>query len=339
MALLAFDGFDHYTTINDSAANVASYLQAAGYAVTNAAQATFGMAAGQDQNSLGVKLTVVAASSTPPTLSRAFTTNAQLVVFGFSFRGATSRFRIARINGQVDIDWDVATGKLKSGATLGPDVIILAAFYSLEIEIDKANNEVRAWANDTLQLTIPLPAPAAGTTHTIQWGVTGAQASGGTIEIDDFYAVDNSGGANNARLGPVQVITRAPTADIPPVEWTAVGSTGTHASVAAQLSPAAANAPYLQANVAGKTDKFSSNNVLPNDNQIFGVGLVAYARKGDLDDRNLGMLISTAGGDIETAVPLTTAYGYKTAIYEKAPGGVDWNQARVETSNFGIVAR
>jgi hypothetical protein len=334
--LLEFDGFDHYTTTGDTAANVVAYLQAAGYSVLNASNATFGLAAGQDVNSLGVKMTVVPASSTPPSFSRSIITAGTLVVFGFSFRGTGSRYRIARINDLMDIEWDVTTGKLKYGVQLGPDVIILNAHYSIEVEIDKTTNEVRVWANNALQLTFTLV--ESTTTHKVQWGVTAAQANGGTIEVDDFYIVDNTGGANNARLGPVQVVTRAPTADLE-AEWIAVGSTGTHASIAAQLSPNAPNAPYLQANIEGKTDLFSSTGVLPNNNQVFGVNLVAYARKGDLDDRQLGLLISTAGGEVEVEAQLTTSYAYRRAVFEKAPGNVDWTQANVESSNFGIVAR
>jgi hypothetical protein len=91
--------------------------------------------------------------------------------------------------------------------------------------------------------------------------------------------------------------------------------------------------------VDGKTDKFTSNVVLPNANQIFAVALTSYARKGDLDNRNLGMTIGTAGGDVEVQVGLDTAFAYKQTIFEQAPGGATWTQNLVESSNFGIIAR
>lgn len=336
--LLTIDGFDHYAAATESAANVANYLTAAGYTVANAAQNNFAIAPGQDANSLGIKMSIIAAANNPPSISKSFNTAADLVVFGFSFRGTTNRTRIARFNGAVDLLWDSTTGKLQVGTDVGVDVIILNAFWYIEVEIDKVNNVVRVWANDTLQLTSALPAGAIVTNHTIMWGLTGASASAATIEIDDFYVVDSSGGANVTRLGPVQAITRAPSTDIT-TEWTPVGSTGTHASIAAQLSPSSLNAPYLQANIEGRRDRFTSNTVLPNDNQIFGVALVAYSRKGDLDNRALGLTVLTTGGETETPVALTTTFAYRQAVYEKAPGNVDWNQNRVETSQFGIVAR
>lgn len=338
MALKFIDGFDHYAPAAESAANIAIYLTAAGYTVANAANNKLNIVAGQDAGSTGIKLTIDAGSATPPNFSFPITSAADRVFFGFSFRGTGSRVRIARFNGVVDLGWDATTGKLTVGSVQGTDVIILNAFWYIEVEIDKAANKVRVWANDALQLETDLPGGAATNNHAIQFGLTGANATAATVEIDDFYVGDSSGGTVVNRCGPMQIITRAPNADVT-AEWTAVGSAGTHSSIAAQLAPNTPNAPYLQANLEGKTDRFSSNTVLPNDNVIYGVQLVAYAKKGDLDNRALGLLIKTTAGEVETAVALTTSYGYKTAMYEQAPGNVAWNQNRVESSNFGIVAR
>lgn len=338
MTMLFTDGFDHYAASTEGAANITAYLQAAGYTVNNATNTTFAFANGQDAGSLGLKMTVVANSATPPSLSRAITTTASLIVFGFSFRGTQSRLRFARIAGVIDLDWDPATGKMKVGSVLGTDVIIMNAFWFIEIEIDKTANEVRIWANDTPQLTVPLPG-GVGNTHTITWGISNAATTAATIEIDDFYVVANDGGQNASRLGPVQVVTRAPSTDVPPMGWTPVGSTGTHSSILAQLSPGAANAPYLQANVEGKTDAFTSNTVLPNSNQVYAATLVAYARKGDLDNRNLGLVVETSGGATEVQVPLDTAFKFQQVIFEQAPGGLPWNQNRVESSAMKIIAR
>lgn len=337
MTMLITDGFDHYTTKADTAANITAYLQAAGYVVNNATAATFAIIDGQDVNSLALRLNIVAGSATPPSVSRSITTPGTLVVFGFSFKGSQARLRFARIAGVIDLDWDAATGKMKVGTTLGTDVIILSAYWYIEIEIDKTTNEVRVWANDTLQLTVPL-AGGVGNTYTITWGMSASSASAAVMEIDDFYALDNNGGVNIARTGPLQMVTRAPTSDVT-TQWTPVGSSGTHASILAQLAPGITNAPYLQANIDGKTDKFTSNNVLPNANTIFSVALVAYARKGDLDNRNLGLLIDTGSNSAEIPVTLTTAFQYQQAMFEKAPGGAAWNQNTVESSQLGIVAR
>lgn len=337
--LLTSDGFDHYGPTTTPAASITEYLQAAGYVVNNATATTFKIINGTDAGSLGLQLTVVAASTTPPSMSRSFSSAAQLVVCGFGFRGTVGRLRFCRIAGVVDLDWDTTTGKMKIGTDLGQDTIILNAWWYIEIAIDKAANEIRVYANDTLQLTVGLP-PGVGNDYTITWGIPSTSPTGAVMDIDDFYVVDSSGGQNNTRLGPVAIITRKPTSDVV-AQWTVVGqpTTTPHYQIAGQDEPGKANAPYLQANVAGRTDRYTSNTVMPNDNTIFAVSLVAFARKGDLDDRKLGMTIATTAGTLEIEKTLTEGYRFQQVIFEQAPGGTPWDRNKVESSEFGMIAR
>ena len=332
------DGFDHYAATNAIATQITAYLQAAGYTVNNATNATFNIVNGTDAGSLGLKMTIQAASATPPSLAFPFTSTSNLVAVGFGFRGTGSRIRFCRLDGIVDLEWDTTTGKMKVGTTLGQDVIIMNAWWYIEIEVDKTDNEVRIYANDVLQLTVPLPSGVTNN-YNLTFGMPSVSSVAAVMEIDDFYITDGSGTVNNSRLGPVAIITRAPTADVTK-QWDIVGSAATtHYTVAAQLDPGRSGAPYLQANVEGKTDTFTSNTVMPNDNTIFAVSLVSFAKKGDLDDRQLGMTLATTNGSEEKTVPLTEGYRYRQAIFETAPGGVPWNRNRVESSEFGVVAR
>lgn len=332
------DGFDHYAPKTAQAAAITNYLQLAGYTVRNATNTTFGIVDGMDTGSLGLKMTITQGSATPPSLSHTIQSDADLIVFGFAFRGAGSRMRIARIDNVVDIDWDPVTGKLKIGSDLGANVIIMNAWWYFEIELDKANEEIRVWANDTLQMTVALPVGVSDEI-TITWGMTNTSSTTGTIELDDFYVVDSAPGENTARLGPVAVITRMPTTDVT-TEWSLVGTSDpAHYKVAAQLDPAAVNAPYLQANVEGKKDIFSSNTVLPNANEVYAVSVVAFARKGDLDDRSVGLLVKNSNGELELPKVLSETNRFHHAVFEQAPGGGEWTQNTVESVQFGIAAR
>lgn len=335
---LLSDGFDHYAAKTAQATAITNYLTLADYTVRNATNNTFNIVDGMDVGSLGLKMTINQGSATPPSLSRTIRSDADLVVFGFAFRGSGSRMRIARIDNVVDIDWDPVTGKLKIGSDLGANVIIMNAWWYFEIELDKTNEEIRVWANDTLQLTVALP---LGVTDeiTITWGMTSTSSSTGTIELDDFYVVDSSPGVNTERLGPVAITTRMPTADVL-TEWSLVGTSDpAHYKVAAQLDPAAPNAPYLQANVEGKKDLFTSNVVLPNANEVYAVSVVTFARKGDLDDRSVGLIVKNAGGEVELPQELSETNRFYQAVFEEAPGGAAWTQNTVESVQFGIAAR
>lgn len=335
---LRSDGFDHYVAKDAPANALSAYLTSAGYVVRNPTNNTFAISDGMDTGSLALKMTINQGSATPPSLSYTVNSEGNLVVFGFAFRGSGARLRIARIDNIADIDWDQATGRIKIGNSLGANVIILNAWWYIEVEIDKTAGKMRVYANDTFQIETELP-PDLGNQHTITWGLTSTSMTTGTIELDDFYVVDDTPGQNTSRLGPVAIITRVPTSDVE-AEWSIVGTSNpNHYEIAAQLDPGRANAPYLQSNVIGKRDIFASNVVLPNDNQVYAVSVVTYARKGDLDDRAVGLVVKTDGGELEISKPLTEAYQFHQAVFEQAPGQVPWNQSRVETSQFGIVSR
>lgn len=333
------DGFDHYAPAGTKGTVIQKYLAAAGYDVRNATDTTFAVVAGRRTGASALRFSTVAQATVNASLSWGFTSAASLVVFGFAFQAGGTRQRICRIENVVDLDWDTATGKLKVGSQLGASPLIMEAWYYLELECDLTNQQVKIWANNELQLTVPWTTGAPAK-YTLTWGQTGTATVTGTIDIDDFYALDSSSGARVARLEPVEVATRMPTADIT-AEWTPVGVTGTpdHYTIAGQTLALEANKPYLQSNVAGQKDIYRSNAVLPSSNEIYGVGIVALARKGDVDNRSIGLQISTGGETVERQVPLTESFKYYQTTEEKAPGGDDWNQNSVESTEFGIVTR
>lgn len=339
MAFLTCDGFDHYVAAGTTGTTFTQYLTAAGYTVTNSSTTT--IAAREGRRGAGTRcmeFNIVSASSNNARVAYSINSTADKQVFGFAFKATGSRLRVCRIENVVDLDWDTATGKLKVGTTLGASVIILAAWYFIEIEIDHVANLVNIYANNELQLSVP-PDAALPTVYTIVWGFQGTAPSSAVQQVDDFYALDSSAGLRTARLEPIEVVSRAPTQDIT-AQWELVGATGSHFSVVAQLDPGGAGKPYLQSNVAGATDTYRSSAVLPTNNTVFAVSVVAYARKGDLDDRQLGLYIGVDGGsDDEVQLPLTEAYRYYQANFEQPPGGGAWSQNNVESLTFGIIAR
>lgn len=336
------DGFDHYAPDGIKGAALQTYLEGAGYVVRNSTDATFAVAPGRRTGAHALQFTVARNSSVNASLSWGFTPPAgnTYVCFGFAMNASGSRMRIARVENVVDIDWDATTGKIMVGSALGVNPLILNAWYYFEIEIDKTANTVKIYANDELQLTVA-PSGVLPNTYTIVWGQVGTAPDAGVQLIDDFYAMDGQGSNNITRLSPIEITSRAPSADVS-VQWDVVNSpAGTpHYQIVSQLQPALPNAPYLQSNTAGATDMFRSNTVLPTANKVFGVSLLAYAKKGDLDDRKLGMVIQPTGGTSqETQVQLTEQFKYYQVTYEKTPDGTDWNKNNVESLQFGIIAR
>lgn len=341
MAFIFCDGFDHYVAAGTQGTTFTQYLAAAGYTVTNATNNT--IAARDGRRGAGTRcmeFNIVQGSSANARVSYTINSTANKQVFGFAFYSTGSRLKVCRIENVVDLDWDPVTGKLMVGSTLGASVIILAAWYFIEIEVDHVNNLVKIYANNELQMSVAPPG-ALPTVYTLVWGYQGTAPSNAIQRIDDFYALDSAAGLRTARLEPIEVVSRPPTQDIT-AQWELVGATaGTpHYTVVSQLDPGGAGKPYLQSNTAGATDTYRSSAVLPTNNTVFAVSVVSYARKGDLDARQLGLYIGVDGGSSdEVQLPLTETFKYYQANFEQPPGGGAWTQVNVESLTFGIVAR
>lgn len=341
MAFKFSDGFDQYAADGVKGETVQKYLQENGYEVRNANDSTFAIAPGRRSGAHALQFTVARNSATNASLSWGFTYANDYACFGFALNASGSRMRICRIENVIDIDWDTTTGKISVGGVLGLNPLILNAWYYFEVECDWVANVVRIWANNELQLTVDissLPKPAKAT---IVWGQVGTAPEAGVQLLDDFYVIDGSGARNNVRLNPVEITTRMPSADIT-TQWEVVGAdTGTpHYQIVSQLQPGRANAPYVQSNTAGATDLYRSNTALPTNNQVFAVSVAAYARKGDVDDRKIGLLVKPDGGaETEVQLTLTESYKYYQATFEQLPGGGDWNSNNVQSLQFGIRTR
>lgn len=333
------DGFDHYAPVGTKGTVVTKYLTAAGYDIRNATDTTFSVVDGRRAGACALRFSTVSGATTNASLSWGFTSAASLVVFGFAFQGGGARQRICRIENVVDVDWDTSTGKLKVGTTLGASPLIMNAWYYMELRCDLTNQQVEIWANDELQLTVPWTTGAPAK-YTLTWGQTATATATATMDIDDFYGLDSSAGQRVDRLHPVEVATRMPSADITS-EWTVVGATGSpaHYTIASQTLALETGKPYLQSNISGQQDTYRSNAVLPSSNQIYGVGIVALARKGDVDNRSIGLKITAGSQTVERQIALTEDFKYYQTTEERAPGNLEWDKNNVESTEFGIVTR
>lgn len=333
------DGFDIYAPAGTAGSVVQKYLIANGYTIRNATDATFSIVNGRREGGTALRFAVTAGSTINASLSWGFTSAATKVVFGFAMYSSGARMRICRIENVVDIEWDSATGKVKIGDALGVSPLILNAWFYFEIVIDKTAKTIEVWANDQLQITAPWSGDAPEK-WVVSWGQTTQQTVTATQDIDDLYVVDSSAGTLIDRLSPCEVVTRPPSADVTK-EWSVVGADAAtdHYTIASQTLGMETDKPYLQSNINGQTDMYRSNAVLPTDNKIFGVAVIALSRKGDLDDRAIGLKLSAGGQENETQLTLTENFKYYQASYEKTPGGDDWTRSVVETVSFGIVTR
>lgn len=277
-------------------------------------------------------------SLAPPTLvTRTLTSAAPKVVIGFAHR-ATARGRIFSVAGLFNMDWPSGISIL---GTLGASVPIRNTDYYYEIVIDKTAGTLTLYTNDTLDLTVALPAAAANMTEYV---MTWQAENGAVARLDDIYLLDSTTGPGAAlvdRLKPISIPLRMPTAD-KAVTWDG-SSPGNHFSLIGLLPPTQTS--FITSATSGAQDLFTSSTALPDgageaDTPIIAVGLVALAQKSDLDNRQLGLVIGDAGNQsevIDTSLNITPEYSF--GIFETAPGGTAWTKDNVLTTSFGVAVR
>jgi len=281
--------------------------------------------------------TIYVSMAPPTTISRTFTSTNARVVIGFAHR-ATARGRILAIANLLNVDWPAGIEIL---GVRGASVPIRNVWYYYEIEIDKTAGKIRLYVNDTLDMTIDLPAGAAAlTTYALSW-----QAENGAVAaFDDLYLLDGdaAGGSTlTTRLKPISVPLRKPTADVD-VNW--IGSApGPHWPLVGLLPPSSGS--YVRSAESGAQDLYSSSTPLPAgagtvDAPILAVGVIALAQKSDLDNRQLGLVVGAVGNQKEVIdTTLSTSLEYSYGVFEKAPGDVAWTAENVLSTPFGIAVR
>lgn len=281
---------------------------------------------------------IVVSMAPPTSLSRTFTSEADRVVFGFAYR-ATARGRILSIDGLVDLDWPVGIEML---GERGNAVPIRNFWYFYEVTIDKVAETITLHINDTADLVVPLP--AAGLNMT-EYKLTWQAENGAVARLDDIYFLDsdNSNGESLVdRIGPIRVPIREVDADYANA-WDS-SEDGPHWPLVGPLPPN--DTDYIVSSLSGAQDLFTSSTELPEgagteEMPILAVGVVALAKKSDLDHRHLGLVVGEEGPDqlevVDETLSMNPEYSY--AVFEKAPGNVEWDATNVVETPFGVVVR
>lgn len=278
-------------------------------------------------------------SLAPPTqVSRTFNSTASKIVIGFSHR-ATARGRILSIKDVLDMDW--AAGISIDGVD-GVAIPARNVWYYYELVIDKTALTVSLYINNVLDLTAPVPPAVATQTAFI---ITWISENGAVTRLDDMYLLDNLAPAGETlvdRLGPIQIPLRLPTSDATPNDWSPASGT-THWTQVGILPPSTES--FIRSATSGAQDLFLSNAALPADAgtstaPILAVGLLALAMKGDIDNRQMGLVIGHTGQQKEVVdTSLSTTPEYSVAIFEKAPDNTAWTVANIQATPFGVAVR
>lgn len=258
---------------------------------------------------------------------------------GFAHRSNT-RGKILSILGVVDMDWP---SFITMGGGNGTAIPARNVWYYYEVTIDKTAKTATLYINNTLDMVCPISAEAAlKTSFDFQW----QSENGAVSRIDDIYFVDTAAPNGELlidRIGPITIPLRLPTSDAGPNNWVP-SSAGSHWSAVGLLPPSSES--FIRSATSGAQDLFLSNTALPAgagsaETPIIAVGVVALAMKGDIDNRQLGLIVGAPGATqkeiIDTTLSVVPEYSY--AVFEKAPGNVAWDAANTVSTPFGVAVR
>lgn len=174
-----------------------------------------------------------------------------------------------------------------------------------------------------------------------KWG----SASGGNREyyLDDLFAWDDTGDANNDFIGDVKVYTLLPDADTAQADWTL--SAGSDGYALIDEVPQDGDTTYLETSGNGDESDFDFPSLPAEVSAVIGLQAVSVARKTDAGAANLVQsLISSEVGSPPAAATqdgathaLTTSYSYYADTFDVDPAtGAAWTPTAVNGVSLGL---
>jgi len=366
MALLAFDGFDHYATTVDLQSRV-GVLQWSDLTIIRPGYITFTTGAA----GYGQAINLYAGGG--PGLGG--TINQLLTSAYFGSRILISNVSLTHVDLQVmDYVQDLAqlTVRLdpRSGIvsvysgdpdTTFPSPVLLAmstpnafsphiwnyveVFASIgtggAFDVHVQGSSVVSGSGVLVQYPTPLPAGKATRNDLsgfrYRLGEDGNTQDGVALSIDDFYVCDSTTGPGtypcNSFLGDVAVQTLTPTANVS-VQWTPLAGTNYTEVSTAQFE---GDLSYNSAGVVGAADVFTLSALPTSTLAVFGVQLTGAYRKLNASAQTIVQTV-TSGGTAQASAPLTMslAYAYYSTMLPLDPHtSASWTPAAVNLMHAG----
>lgn len=293
---LFFDGFEQFAKTD----RPGTLLRMAGYGFSGEPTIAAGRRSGTSSITLyrGHLQRTQAASGGVLSVGFAMSMDKRGPIFGIYTVGATSPSVLVRSDADTGL---VYVGPADGTASPGYVSPMLSRWYYFEVEIDQTAAQVRLYVNGKLDNTQTLPAEvaSAGALDLRLNPYDAVENDSGMRSVDDFYINDG------ARIGPIQVTTRFPTAT-PTADWGVAGAGAHHDAVS---PPVNMLDKYIYSGTADASDQFISATTLPDQGAVRYVQLMTLYRKATSDpmgiELNLGQNVTTL-----TNIPRDWTYTY-----------------------------
>lgn len=339
MALLFVDSFDHYSTVLDkwtAQLNNGGSINSSG-----GRNGTGSMRFSNYQNGY----------------SKSLPGNYGTLVLGVAFRtSALGNLNLQPLisfldNGTMQTEVRLeSTGRLRvsrNGTQLGSTgttVLSPNVFYFLELKVlfDPSVGTVQLKINGTTEINLTgqnTRASANSYANQVALGqVTGAGNEAATIDYDDLYVCDTSGGSpTNDFLGDVRVEARFPNGNGATSNLVGSDSNSTDNYLLVDESTPNSDTDYVESSTVGDKDTYTFQDLTSASGTVFGVQINPYARKTDAGTRSIKSVARLSATEVDSAdKTLSTSYGYLPDIRETKPGGGAWSISDVNSAEFGV---
>jgi hypothetical protein len=212
-------------------------------------------------------------------------TNITTVGFAVKFdaRGPLASISVAANKLYVWVDR--TTGLVNMGTSLdqanpGYANPLLNRWYYVELQVDVSGGLVTLFINGKADSSVAVPNFLTGTVVVTlnPWDLMTDPQDFGTRLFDDLYITDS------ARLEPIQVTTRSPTADGSKTDWSFAGATSRWAAVAPPINELD---KFIFTAVDGAQNTFISAAAMPDSNPIRFLQLITMFRKATSDPMSI----------------------------------------------------
>jgi hypothetical protein len=168
-------------------------------------------------------------------------------------------------------------------------------------------------------------------------GVTGIDA-GTTINTDDFYACDGTGGgSDNDYLGDVRVEAIFPSGNGNSSQFLGSDSNSTDNYLLVDEATPNDDTDYVESSTVGDKDTYAYGNLTATSGTVYGVIPMPYARKTDAGVRSIVSVARLSSTEVDSsAATLSTSYAYLPDIRTTKPGGGSWTVSDVNSAEFGV---
>lgn len=364
MALIDFDGFDHYaatgTTNYIDNYNPTNWTCPGGHSTSFGVFATMPVLGG---TALSTKGGINSSSLFCPAWKFITTPTAgQTTGFGFHYyrattigsdnysalfgvmSGATTFIGCVAISSTGQLQWSATGPNQTKLGNSGANLLSPGTLYHIEVQIlwnTGTSGSVDVRVNGTSWLSVTGINTRASTPAYIalQPYVLGSATSDNNLSyFKDFYVYDKTGTTNNNWLGERNIQTIYPSADTATAAW--AKSTGTDGFDLINDVPPASSTRYLESSTVSDQSTFELGSLTNNNVVIIGVKTVVCAEKTDAGAGSIQLgVVSNGTSSLSSSTALTQSqYLYFSSINEVDPDTTaQWTPSAITALQATIV--